>query len=128
MKKKDLKRLIKPMIRECLAEIFMEMNLETIVEGVVRRQIKTRPHAPLMTESVIPEAAPAPKPPASSQDQKKLMRERLGISEEEWKTMYSDTAESDNPVLTGDDNGNSELVSENALRQSGLYKDYSKFV
>jgi hypothetical protein len=56
------------------------------------------------------------------------MMARLGISEEEWRTMYSDTASSDNPILTGDDSDKPELVSESVLRESGLMRDYSKFV
>jgi hypothetical protein len=129
MKSAELKKLIKPLIRECLTEIFAEIQLEKIVEGVIAEQMKARPRSSKsFSEEVLVEHKEPVRQEPTSEERKEMMMERLGISEQEWRTMYSDTAESDNPILSGDDSDKPELVSENVLRQSGLYKDYSKFV
>ena len=54
------------------------------------------------------------------------MREKYGIDDNTWEAFYADTVESDNPVLTNEEKP--ERVSENVLRQSGLYKDYSRHI
>lgn len=128
MKSQDLKKLIKPIIRECLTEIFAEIQLEKIVEGVIAEQMKARPRSKSFSEEVLVEHKEPVRQEPTPEERKQMMTDRLGISEQEWRTMYSDTAESDNPILSGDDSDKPELVSESVLRQSGLYKDYSKFV
>lgn len=129
MKKSDLKKMIKPLIRECLAEIFMEMNLETIVENVVNR---TRARSPEVRRTYEPEViveqahvAPAPPPPQpqeSPEERRARMMRKLGVSEAEWASMYAGTE----PL--SEDVGGPEIVSEEVLRESGLFRDYSKFV
>jgi hypothetical protein len=131
VKKSDLKKVVKQLVRESLVEIFAEMRLETIVESAVKKHVSSAPAvAPQrrsITEVLGPDEVPAqPKP--SKEELRAQMMDKLGIDDAEWRAIYADTADSDNPVLTGDDSGKPELVSESALRQSGLFRDYSKFV
>jgi hypothetical protein len=120
MKPKDLKKLIKPIIRECLTEIFMEMNLEAIVESVIesRKPEPRQPFIPVLSEQRE----------ESPEERREKMKARLGISEDEWKSVYGDTYEDagSNPILSGEEKP--EYVPENVLRESGLMKDYSRFV
>lgn len=125
MKSKDLKKMIKPLIRECLTEIFAEIQLEKIVKGVMSEQSIRKPASRSFTEEVLAESVPSQ---VTAENRKRQVMDKLGISEEEWRTMYSDTDESDHPILSGDESDSPELVSENVLRQSGLLKDYSKFL
>ena len=37
--KEDLKKLLKPYVRECLIEVLAEMKLQTMVENVVSKKI-----------------------------------------------------------------------------------------
>ena len=127
MKKSEIKKLIKPLIRECLTEIFMEMKLETIVENVLKEHVKKGPQKKFSNEVLIEDVSPPAVSDVNPEQLKSQMINKLGISEEEWKNMYSDIAESDNPIMMGDDNSKPELVSESALRQAGLFRDYSKF-
>lgn len=126
MKKSDLKKMIKPLVRECLTEIFAEMKLESIVEGVVQKA------APSRGPSVRDAMGVKPQPQVvqeqrqaeiSEEERKDMLKRRLGIDENEWRAMYEGTQ-----PLDEDDTGKPELVSESTLRQSGLMKDYSKFV
>lgn len=128
MKKAELKKVIKPLIRECLTEIFAEIQLEKIVEGVIAEQMKARSRSKSFSEEVLVESREPVQQEPSPEERKEMMMKRLGISEDEWRDMYQDTARSDNPILTGDDSDKPELVSESVLRQTGLYRDYSKFV
>lgn len=129
MKKSDLKKMIKPLVKECLTEIFAEMHLETIVEGVVNKRHK-KPHNSRHSLNGLPsvlEEAPSQPPEISAEEKKAMIMEKLGIDDQVWSNIYSDTADSENPVLTGEDKP--ELVSERDLQSSGLLKeDYSKFL
>lgn len=126
MKAKDLKKMLKPLVRECLTEIFAEMKLETIVEGVVKKAAPIR--GPSLSAALSNEPQPRVvneqrKPEITDEEKREMLQKRLGISDAEWKAVYAGTEPLDN-----DDSGKPELVSESVLQQSGLMKDYSKFV
>lgn len=123
MNKKELKSLIKEIVRESLTEIFVEMKLESIVEGVVRKQ------KPVMTaEARAPQQQqeqPRPRPQPKPQADKAALRENLiknvGVSEDEWKNIYSDINPEKLPPSGGaNQQENPEFVSENDLRRLGL--------
>lgn len=125
MNKKDLKKVIKEMVRESLLEIFAEMKLETIVEQVVKKQGVVK--RPVSASSTLREELNST-PRLSKEEVRKKMMENIGVDEDTWANIYEDTATSDNPILGGDDSDKPELVSESALKESGLFRDYSKFV
>ena len=56
MKKSDLKKLIKPLVKECIHEVLLEEGLLSNVVSEVAKGLNT---APVITEQV--EQAPAPK-------------------------------------------------------------------
>lgn len=133
MNSRDLKKIMKPLIRECLTEIFAEMKLESIVEGVVQKSSPLRGSSlgatlNSFTESEtvenqrLTEERVAAKVEITGAEKKDMLKRRLGIDENEWRAMYQGTE----PISDEDDGP--ELVSESALRQAGLMKDYSKFV
>ena len=70
MKKSDLKKLIKPLEKECIHEVLLE---EGLLSNVVLEVAKGLNTAPVITEQV--EQAPAPKPRKRdySADRRKLM-------------------------------------------------------
>ena len=70
MKKSDLKKLIKPLVKECIHEVLLEEGLLSNVVSEVAKGLNT---APVITEQV--EQAPAPKPRKRdySADRRKLM-------------------------------------------------------
>ena len=70
MKKSDLKKLIKPLVKECIHEVLLE---EGLLSNVVLEVAKGLNTAPVITEQV--EQAPAPKPRKRdySADRRKLM-------------------------------------------------------
>ena len=70
MKKTDLKKLIKPLVKECIHEVLLEEGLLSNVVSEVAKGLNT---APVITEQV--EQAPAPKPRKRdySADRRKLM-------------------------------------------------------
>jgi hypothetical protein len=133
MDNKELKKLVKPLIRECLTEIFAEMNLEKIVEGVVNRSPKTM-QTKLMNN--------VPSPPKQvnnlSNSKPKIndssLRQALNINESEWQNIYGDII--DNPRLLAEHSKtdrqiaeeNKESVPEDVLDNVGLMRDYSKFI
>lgn len=140
MEKRELKKVIKEMVRDAMTEIFAEIQLESIVKKVVNENktvssprptrsgpsLREASQVPL-NESVEPQQARPVQPPAPKFD-KDALRAKIGIDEDTWKNIYSDTAESDNPVLTGEQGGNPEFVAEEDLVEAGLMKDYSKFI
>jgi len=70
VKKSDLKKLIKPLVKECIHEVLLEEGLLSNVVSEVAKGLNT---APVITEQV--EQAPAPKPRKRdySADRTKLM-------------------------------------------------------
>jgi hypothetical protein len=128
---KDLKKIIKPLIRECLLELFLEMKLESIVEGVVQKQQGT-------VQAVEQKTVQA-QPVRRSTANKRSLMEAIGVDESTWANIYDDTLKYGNSILnerTAPQNGvqqqgsfdDTELVSESALEQAGLLKDYSRFI
>lgn len=153
---KDLKRIIKSLVRESLAEIFVEMNLKEIVQESIRSHVDVMKvtespvasyQVPVMNQAgyhpAMGAGAPMPAQPqatpyagaapmqapiqADTGAQRSLLRERLGVSEDEWRDIYSDTADSENPIILNDGGTEPELVSEEQLRAAGLYQDFSRF-
>ena len=132
MNKKELKSLIKEVVKETMAEMMLEMNFSNIIEGALSKGLSV----PVAAKTQLNEekrniteplryATPPTKP-------KTDLRKKLGISENEWKNVYADIAESDSPILEENNGANSQPkppeVSVNDLAEAGLYKDYSKFL
>ena len=126
MKKNELKKVIKEIVRESLMEIFAEMKLESIVENVVRKNVEFS--KPVSTRSMAEVLSPEVSQPSRQElsPERKLIMEKIGVDDSAWNTVYADTIDSDNSIITGEEKP--ELVSEGTLRQAGLLKDYSKFV
>ena len=121
MNKRELKSVIKEMVRESLTEIFAEMHLETIIEGVVKKNGSSS------FSRQVAKVPSAPASPVPSINTKAMLRERLGVDESEWRSMY-EGIEIDNPIITGEVAEEPEQVPEEILQQIGLFKDYSKFL
>lgn len=144
MDKKELKIVIKEMVRQSLMEIFAEMHLETIVESVVKKQKPVVVSAstkkqPLREQFVIEEEdeTPPPRQATSKVDeakQKAILREemkkKLGVSDEAWKMYYSDIDPTKLPPGASSPGGNEnpESVPEDLLEAAGLMRDYSDFI
>lgn len=144
MDKKELKIVIKEMVRQSLMEIFAEMHLETIVESVVKKQKPVVVSAsakkqPLREQFVIEEEdeTPPPRQATSRVDeakQKAILREemkkKLGVSDEAWKMYYSDIDPTKLPPGASSPGGNEnpESVPEDLLEAAGLMRDYSDFI
>lgn len=145
MDEKALKKILKPLIRECIAELFVEMNLQTIVENAVKKTTtnpvqatkKTTSNPMSIKEVYRPEAeeelSPGPairnmKP--SSDEKRKIIMEKIGAMDNSmWKDIYADTATRGSPILEGDAAAaNPNEVSEDQLARLGLMKDYSKHI
>lgn len=133
MNNKELKSVIKEMVRQSLVEIFAEMKLESIVEGVMERSsskvTRSRLSEVVSREEEAP-ARPQPRPPTRQKEQiRESLRKKLHISDSEWSNIYEGIA-LDNPIVTGQTAGNfnEESVSEEQLEEIGLMKDYSKFI
>ena len=142
MNKKELKSVIKEMVRQSLMEIFAEMHLETIVESVVKRQkpVSTQKQQTLKEQFVVEEervtsqrqTKPAPK--VDEAKQKAMLREELrkkmGVSEQSWNMYYSDIDPTKLPPGASSPGGNEnpESVPEDLLEAAGLMRDYSDFI
>jgi len=126
VKSKDLKKMLKPLVRECLTELFAEMKLESIVEGVIKKSSLTR--GPSLSEALGRESQSQVvqeqrQVELTTEEKRDMLQKKLGISDDEWRSMYAGTE-----PLDENDSGGPELVSESVLHQAGLMKDYSKFV
>lgn len=146
MDKKELKSVIKEMVRQSLMEIFAEMHLETIVESVVRKQKpaqaaqKQQLREQFVAEQEQEEERPVvrqtakPAPKVDEAKQKALLREemrkKLGVSDEAWKLYYSDIDPTKLPpgASSPGANENPESVPEDLLEAAGLMRDYSEFI
>jgi len=129
--KEDLKKLLKPYVRECLIEVLAEMKLQTMVENVVSKKIPNpiSPSRLSVKDTIMTEEDQKPKEKLTP-DKKKIIIERLVGGNDMWKDIYENTAQSNNPILDDTDNSDTkpELVPEHVLESMGLMKDYSKFV
>lgn len=122
MDSKNLKKVIKQLVRESLVEIFAEMKLESIVESVTKKQLaELKINQPTVMREVrnsIP------------QENKKNLMDKVGnIESDVWRSMYSDVIDKGNPILNeARDEGatNPEFVPENVMESLGLMKDYSR--
>lgn len=144
MDKKELKSVIKEMVRQSLMEIFAEMHLETIVESVVRKQkpvvVSAPKKQPLREQFVVEEeeeeTPPARKatPKVDEVKQKALLREeikkKMGVSDQAWNMYYSDIDPTKLPPGASSPGGNEnpESVPEDILEAAGLMRDYSDFI
>lgn len=128
MKNKDLKLVIKQLVRESLTEIFAEIQLEKIVETVMEKQMKTliKEVKPSVAHKVVSEPA-----------RRQSLLSQVMFNEEDQSSWYgkaqikeSVTAPAPNPYAEPDpiSSQRREHVSEEALQQSGLLKDYSRFL
>lgn len=112
------------MVRESLTEIFAEIHLEKIVEGVISNQRQ----GSTLVESISSEQkrnnlTSGHKPQTSE------LKKKLGISEQEWQTFYSNIGENTiKKEETIDPKANRQYVSEKLLESNGLMKDYSHLI
>lgn len=118
MNKRELKALIKEMVRESLTEIFVEMKLENIVERVVRQQ------NPMIVEEATPRVV-YQQPQRQQAQPKQIVRENLrnkmAISDDEWKGIYEDVDVERMPSGMSTTVENPEFVSEDDMRKLGLF-------
>jgi len=116
--KEDLKKLLKPYVRECLIEVLAEMKLQTMVENVVSKKIPNpiSPSRLSVKDTIMTEEDQKPKEKLTP-DKKKIIIERLVGGNDMWKDIYENTAQSNNPILDDTDNSDTkpELVPEHVL-------------
>jgi len=123
MNKVELKSVIKQLVRESLTEIFAEMNLQTIVEQSVKKNLSNiTQNTPTIREQVYEQK------PKVSVDKRKKMMESMGVTDDVWRSIYADTASSANPIIEGNDMPNNPEIPASVLEETGLLKDYSKFL
>jgi hypothetical protein len=125
MNQKELKSVIKQLVRESLTEIFAEMHLESIVENVIK---KSAPRPVARQELITQNAAPLMESVNEGIDLKAKIRSMVAADDSEWADIYKDTVAHGHPVIDGEDSCKPELAPESALKQRGFMKDYSKFV
>jgi hypothetical protein len=128
MNKKELKGLIKEVVKETMAEMMLELNFSNIIESALSKDTNHQQSA----RSQLNEA-PRQQLQQTSQKPKTDLRKKLGISEQEWQNVYADIAEGDSPILSEasnpvDSQPKPPEVSVNDLAEAGLYRDYSKFL
>ena len=70
MKKTDLKKLIKPLVKECIHEVLLEEGLLSNVVSEVAKGLNT---APVIKEQVVQAPTPKPRKRDYSSDRRKLM-------------------------------------------------------
>ena len=70
MKKTDLKKLIKPLVKECIHEVLLEEGLLSNVVSEVAKGLNT---APVIKEQVAQAPTPKPRKRDYSADRRKLM-------------------------------------------------------
>ena len=71
MKKSDLKKLIKPLVKECIHEVLLE---EGLLSNVVSEVAKGLQPAPIIKEEkIVKQATPQPKSKNYNSERKKLM-------------------------------------------------------
>ena len=70
MKKTDLKKLIKPLVKECIHEVLLEEGLLSNVVSEVAKGLNT---APVIKEQVAQAPTPKPRKRDYSSDRRKLM-------------------------------------------------------
>lgn len=128
MNKKELKGLIKEVVRECMAEMLMELKLENIIESAMSKMTVSAPS--VSSRNLNEEVALVTSKPKSKTD----LRKKLGVSEAEWNAIYSNV-DTSNPILSENRSADPissqpkpPEVSANELAEAGLYKDYSKFL
>lgn len=141
MDKKELKSLIKQMVRESLLEVFAEINLSKLVENAVSKKLSNvsrknvveavEDKSQYSLKKQLVEQKETTQDSPSLQEQKQKVREELhkkyGISKDEFQMIYGNIAEN-NPILTDAKVDDQEKVSESTLLNSGLMRDFSKFL
>lgn len=127
MDKKELKGIIKQLVRESLMEIFVEMKLETIVENVIKKQ---QPITRQINESVVAKnpVVQSTQVDTGKEQLRKFIREQVAPDNSDMADIYKDILDRGSPILEDDNNAQPELVSEQALKNSGLIRDnWDKF-
>jgi len=145
---------IEKIVRHYVNKVLFEVagNLDELVEQKVKLQVERR----LQLGDLLREHTQEPRSdlhevfegqsvkettptltPMSTPKKRKLSAADLGISEDTWKSVYADTMQSDNPILTEEHipqpgetppPDRPELVSESAMEQFGFMRDFSKHV
>lgn len=131
---KDLKNIIKQYVRESLVEIFAEMKLETIVENVLNKKAPIAKEAPQVPSFSVKEvmygneqANRSPNQSILKEQMKRSFMDKVGVSDGEWNKIYADI-DTNNPIMTGEQNPVATEVPEDVLAKMGLMKDYSKHI
>lgn len=136
MKQSDLKKIIKPLIKECLAEMFISMNFEQVISESISAALNSK-------SNIVQEQRPRQQMKDPNLEAKRLANRRKMLDE-----MHSDSTR---PVVTpksepknilesvlqdtedsgyeiGDGNTNPELVSEDTVDELLGGQDFSKYL
>jgi len=84
VKRSELKKIIKPIVLECIKESLFE---EGVLGGVISEVVKGLGTAPLVEHAPPPEEAPRPKPTGA--DRKKIQQSKNKIMEAIGKDAYN---------------------------------------
>ena len=106
MKRAELKRLIKPLIKECLGEVLLESGvLSTVISEVVVGLSQTQP----LVESARPQQPQAPALPDTSAQTRQLRETRKKMLEAVGRDAYGgvDVFEGTKPLKSGGSPGSS---------------------
>lgn len=139
MNQKELKKVIKHLVKECLFEVLAESVVDNRIRQVVAESVQLPSRSPQGLSDEFSEAinnatsvlSETRSKPVSTPSREDLVRKILGDDMPAgYEDLMLDTVRSDNPILRegGHDETRQELVSEGQLRSTGLYKDYSRFV
>lgn len=125
MKSEDLQKLIKVYVRQALNEALAEKYLQNIVKEAVAESLKV---ASLIKENTADDSRHVRKVKQQKTQQPESVVRNLGVRNPIMTEIFNDTLNSNNPILTGEENAGSE-VSEAQLEKVGVYdRDWSKFI
>ncbi len=131
---KELKRILKPLVRECINEVLAEQYLKTLAESsrqaAPRASVIGDDERPRSVAEVMDRAAPPPSVPkrqAPDRVDKESLRARLRehaiATDSDMAKLYEDSLETTVPAQE-----NGMDVSEAMMQKVGVYdRDYSKY-
>jgi hypothetical protein len=132
--KKDLKKIIKEYVRQCLKEILAEQFIENVVKDVISENFLQASRPSSFKDSVLQEnnTENVEQSKEEMEERKKMILNKVidGGEVNPYASIFEDTLNSNNSILTEgkNDSDRQEIVSEAALRESGLFKNYDKFL
>jgi len=119
MKTKELKHIIKAMVRECINEVLAEK----FIEHTIKESIKTKP-SPIQEQAPVPR--PAEKRPVAIREDNRSLIKKLGLEEmDPMRELFEDTIRHGEQKTT-DAPGD---ISEASMEKIGLMnKDWTKYI